>query len=258
MKNSQSRKAWSIDADAPLQSVLDSPECPPLLRQMLTGALSWQARNEMPVRRTLTAPRVAPQWTAALLALGATVTVGADDGPAEISLETLLQRRAKGKVSALHIPLLPPSPPKLGGAEARPPAILHVPHRLSPSPPKLGGTEGGQGGIRWGEAHVARTPADEPIVAAVAVVEVDDSTVHQARVALTGAWPEPARLAQAAAQLVGGPLDEEHIRAVAEAVEEEVAPRGDFRGSEEYRRAMAGVLTRRALAECLHQETEDE
>ena len=216
MKNSQAQKVWSIDANAPLQSVLDSPECPPLLRQTLTGALSWQARNETPVRRTLTAPRVAPQWAAALLALGATVTAEADDGPAEISLETLLQHRAEGKVSALHIP-------PIGGEK------------------------------RWGEAHVARTPADDPIVMAVAVVEVDDSTVHQARVALTGVWPEPVRLAKAAAQLMGGPLDEEHMRAVAEAVEEEVAPRGDFQGSEEYRRAMAGVLTRRALAGCLHQ-----
>ena len=55
---------------------------------------------------------------------------------------------------------------------------------------------------------------------------------------ITGAWPEPLRLAEAAARLVGGPLDAEHIQAVAEAVEEEVAPQGDFLGSAEYRRAM--------------------
>jgi CO/xanthine dehydrogenase FAD-binding subunit len=45
------------------------------------------------------------------------------------------------------------------------------------------------------------------------------------------------------------------IRAVATAVEDEVEPEGDFRGSEEYRRAMAGVLTRRALEQCLEKET---
>jgi CO/xanthine dehydrogenase FAD-binding subunit len=205
-------KAWSIDADAPLQSVFDDPECPPLLRQALTGALSWQTRNETPVRRALTSPRAALQWVAALLALGATITVEGDDGPTEMPLETLLQRRAEGKVSALHVRL---------------------------------------GEIRWGEARVARTPADDPIVAAVAGVETDGDLVRQARVVLTGVWPEPVRLAKAPARLISNPLDEAGIQAVAEAVEKEVAPTGDFRGSEEYRRAMAGVLARRALEQCL-------
>ncbi len=216
-------EVWSIVADAPLQSVLDSPECTPLLRQALTGALSWQARNGTPVRRALTSPRIALQWVAALLAMGATVTVEGGEEPAEVALETLLQRKTKGKVSALHVRTGLPS------------------------------ASGGPGGVRWGEARVARTPADEPIVAAVAVVEVDGDTVRQARVALTGVWPEPVRLAQAPSQLIGSPLDEERIRAVAEAVEEEAAPTGDFRGSEEYRQAMAGVLTRRALEQCLRQ-----
>jgi carbon-monoxide dehydrogenase medium subunit len=218
---------WSADADAPLQSVLDRPDTPPPLRQALTGVLSWQTRNETPVRRTLTAPRLAPQWAAALLALGATVIVEGDDGPMEVPVESVLQRQAKGVVSALHVEL---------------------------------------GSARWGEARVARTPADEPIVSAIAVVGMDNPSagsgqggvVRQARVALTGAWPEPARLAKAPARLVGGPLDAEHIQAVADRVAEEVAPRGDFLGSEEYRRAMAGVLTRRALEECLLQEVGDE
>ncbi|HUX76565.1 MAG TPA: hypothetical protein VMY40_08010 [Anaerolineae bacterium] len=223
---------WSVDADAPLQSVLDRPDTPPLLRQALTGVLSWQTRNETPVRRTLTSPRLAPQWAAALLALGATVTIEGDDGPAEVPLESLLQRQAEGLVSALHVEL---------------------------------------GSVRWGEARVARTPADEPIVSAVAVVDIDNPStsdprsasgqggvVRRARVALTGAWPEPARLAKAPARLVGGPLDAERIQAVADGVAEEVDPRGDFLGSEGYRRAMASVTTRRALEACLRQEVGDE
>ena len=74
--------------------------------------------------------------------------------------------------------------------------------------------------------------------------------------ALTGVWEVPVRLAKAPLALVGGPLDEDTIAAVAAAVEAEVAPQGDFLGSEEYRRAMANVLTRRALEQC--QEVEDE
>ena len=234
---------WSLDADAPLQSVLDRPDTPPLLRQALTGVLSWQTRNETPIRRTLTSPRLAPQWVAALLALGATVTVEGDDGPMDVPVESVLQRQAKGVVSALHVEL---------------------------------------GSVRWGEARVARTPADEPIISAIAVVGMDDPSassgqapsagqrgelvepsgqggiVRQAHVALAGAWPEPARLAKAPARLVGGPLDAERIQAVADRVAEEVDPRGDFLGSEEYRRAMAGVTTRRALEACLRQEVGDE
>ena len=213
MKDDQNRNAWSIDVEAPLQAVVEARECPPLLRQALTGVTSWQTRNETPVRRALAAPRIAPQWVASLLALGATLVVDGEEMPLAVG---------KGF----------PRPGK--GAGKPRPYVLKV----------------RAGGLRWGEAHVARTPADEPIVAAVAVVEMEGNVVQVARVALTGAWPEQARLAQAAAQLVGGPLDEERIRAVAAAVEQEVAPRGDFLGSREYRRAMAGVLTRRALEQC--------
>ena len=177
--------------------------------------LSWQTRSVKSVRAALKSPRLAPQWMAALLALGATVTVEGDAGPVEAPLEALLQRRVGGEVCALHVRVR---------------------------------------GLKWSEARVARTPADEPIVAAVAMVEMDGGLVRQARVALTGVWPDPVRLAQAPAQLVGGPFDEGRIQVVAEAVEKEVAPKGDFQGSEEYRRAMAGVLTRRALAGCLRQE----
>lgn len=219
---------WHIDAEATLQAVLDDAGSPALLRPMLTGAISWQVRNETPIQRALTLLSVAPQWVAALLALGATVTVARDAGPAEMTLEVLLRQRKRDIVTALHVPKV-----------AR---------------------------LRWGEAHVGRTPADDPIVAAVAGIEIADpatdsgsrGVVCQARVALTGVWPEPVRLAEAPAKLVGRPPDRASIRAVAEAVEKEVAPKGDFRGSQEYRRAMAGVLTRRALEQCLDQEVENE
>jgi CO/xanthine dehydrogenase FAD-binding subunit len=106
-----------------------------------------------------------------------------------------------------------------------------------------------------GEAYVARTPSDSPIVLAVAAVDISDGVISRARVALTGVWDEPVRLAEAPSNLVGGPLNQDTIAATAAAVEAEVSPQGDFRGSVEYRRAMAGVLTRRALERC--QEVQD-
>jgi CO/xanthine dehydrogenase FAD-binding subunit len=134
-------------------------------------------------------------------------------------VEAVLRREVEGDVTTLHVPL--------------------------------------DGGWRWGEARVARTPADDPIVAAVAAVRVNDDIVKEARVALSGAWSEAAKLAEAPAALVGDPLDEDRIREVAAAVEREITPQGDYLGSEEYRRAMAGVLTRRALEACLRQEASD-
>jgi len=215
MEKSKGRQAWSIDAEASLQAALDSTGCPEILRRALTGVLSWQARNETSVRRALSSPRIAPQWLAALYALGATVTVQGAGG----SVEMPLAEASASGVQALHV-----------GAE----------------------------GLRWGEARVARTPADPPIVAAVAGVRLENGVVQQARVALNGAWPEAVRLAQAADKLAGGPLDAPRIQAVADTIEKEVKPKGDYLGSAEYRRAMAGVLTRRALEACLQQEVGDE
>lgn len=214
-KAGQVQGVWRVEADAPLQAVYDAAECPPLFRRTLGGALSWQVRNETSVRRALASPRVAPRWLAALLALGATAMVEDSSGVStEVHLQVLLRREAAGKVVALHV-------------------------RTA--------------GLRWGEASVSRTPADEPIVSAVAAVELRGSTVEKARVALTGVWPEPVRLAEAPARLVGGPLETASIQAAAAALQLEVAPGGDFLGSEPYRRAMAGVVARRALEQCMQE-----
>ena len=204
---------WSIDAEATLQAVYDDPGCPPLLRQTLTGTLVWQDRLRRNVRRAVLSSGVAPLWSGALLVLRATATIEGDDGPTQVPVETLLAQKRAVNVTALHV-------------------------RTK--------------GLRWGEARVGRAPADDPIVAAVAAVEMDGDTVRQARVAITGAGP--LHLAEAPGQLVGGFLDEERIRAVAKKIEAEVTPEGDFRGSAEYRRAMAGVLARRALMQCLRGE----
>jgi CO/xanthine dehydrogenase FAD-binding subunit len=109
-------------------------------------------------------------------------------------------------------------------------------------------------GKRWGAARMARTLADDPIVAAAAGVAFQGNVVTAARLALVGVWSETVRLAQAAERLVGGTLDEAKIDAVAQAVMEEVAPAADYLGSEGYRREMAGVMSGRALRACLTEE----
>ena len=86
------------------------------------------------------------------------------------------------------------------------------------------------------------------LVGAAAVVETDGDACRRAAVAVTGAGSAPLRLPEVEARLAGGPLEEERVRAACEdagaAVE---APQDDHHGSADYRRAMAGVLARRAV-----------
>jgi CO/xanthine dehydrogenase FAD-binding subunit len=218
MNDRQADAFWTVDPDASLQSLLDDPDCPKLLSRVLKTVHSWQLRSETTVGRTLRASQLMPQWTAALLALGARVTVEDEDGAREVDLEALVQRQARGDVTALHVPQRADS--------------------------------------GWGEAHVARTPSDDPIVAAHAVVRADGGVVEEARITLTGVSSDPVWIAAASSPLVGQRLDDDQIAAVAAAVRDEVEPEGDYLGGADYRRAMAGVLTRRALEACVVSLTE--
>ena len=201
---------WTVDAEASLQAVLDDPGCPGLLSQVLTTVRSWQVRNETTVGRTLRASRLVPQWTAALVTLGARVAVEGQEE--DVGVTTLVRERIAGDVITLRVP---------------------------------------QHGDRcWGEAHVARTPSDDPIVAALAAIRSSDGTVEEARVTLTGVSSHPVWTVDAVDQLLGQALDSDRIMGVASAVTDEVEPEGDYLGSEAYRRAMAGVMTRRALEAC--------
>jgi len=97
-------------------------------------------------------------------------------------------------------------------------------------------------------ARVGRTPRDLAIVAAAAVVELENGVIRRVGLSLAGANPIPVCLVEIEKWLAG--------RAVSEALLDEAAARavlqanpvGDYRGSSEYRSAMAGVLARRALA----------
>lgn len=82
-------------------------------------------------------------------------------------------------------------------------------------------------------ARVARTPLDEAIVAIVAIQEMD-----VCRIAASGIG-EPFTLIEV--------QDGETLEQIVEKVLNAAHPFSDYRGSTEYRRAMAGVLTKRAM-----------
>ncbi|MGD0707341.1 MAG: FAD binding domain-containing protein [Anaerolineaceae bacterium] len=95
--------------------------------------------------------------------------------------------------------------------------------------------------------RVARTPRDQATVAIVARVEVEDHTAKTVHVAISGASPLPERMEPIEKLLTGKSLSPELLENAAANAQSWAHPAGDFRGSAEYRAAMAGTLLRRAL-----------
>jgi CO/xanthine dehydrogenase FAD-binding subunit len=99
----------------------------------------------------------------------------------------------------------------------------------------------------WALERVARTPRDEAIVAASAVVEVKDGRATRVSLAVAGANPQPRRIPLVEDLLTGKTFNEIALKEAADTVQEQAEPLGDFRGSQDYRRSMAGLVARRAL-----------
>jgi carbon-monoxide dehydrogenase medium subunit len=210
-----SEQSLIIDVHVTLQSVLNVPEIPELLKHNLRGWTPWQQRSGATIEQAILASDLAPQWIVALLAWGAHVGHATNDRHS-IPLADYMRSpgSSHGRPTQLLIPINPPD-------------------------------------RKWGEAFVGRTPSDQPIVLAIAVVDMDEVGVRLARVALTGVWREIARLAEAPQQLTGKPLTEKNILQVVEAIQNEVEPQNNWLGGAEYRRSMAGLMTRRAFKQCM-------
>jgi aerobic carbon-monoxide dehydrogenase medium subunit len=111
--------------------------------------------------------------------------------------------------------------------------------------PKLGQGEGAA-------YEKLRHPASRyAIVGVAAYVKLDGGKVASARIAVTGAGPKAARQADAEAAIVGGAGDEAAVAAASDKSGEGMDFLGDIHASEEYRRAMVKVYTRRALTKAL-------
>jgi len=73
-------------------------------------------------------------------------------------------------------------------------------------------------------------------------VALDDGVVRSCHLAMGGVAPIPARFDRSAACLLGHPVGEERVRAVLDALEDEIAPIDDVRGSALYKRLLARRL----------------
>jgi carbon-monoxide dehydrogenase medium subunit len=102
----------------------------------------------------------------------------------------------------------------------------------------------------WG-AHYAkfvRVAHQWPIVAVAATVKADGGTISEARVGLTNMGSTPLRARGVEEALAGATASEDGVREAAAKAADGTNPPSDLNGSAEYRRHLATVLTRRAVA----------
>lgn len=104
---------------------------------------------------------------------------------------------------------------------------------------------------KFGEAHVRRTPSDNPIISALASLTIENNIIKHAVLALYGVWDEGVQLSKVTSSLLGKTPTEDLITSVAHEVKSEVKPKDNYLASAFYRREMAEVLTKRALLQCL-------
>jgi len=85
------------------------------------------------------------------------------------------------------------------------------------------------------------------VVGATAVVTLAGGEIAEARVAITALAPTIRRVPAAEAALVGSVASQARTEQAARAAADAAVPISDVRASESYRRAMAAVITRRAI-----------
>ncbi|EAQ00238.1 molybdopterin dehydrogenase [Janibacter sp. HTCC2649] len=101
----------------------------------------------------------------------------------------------------------------------------------------------------WGARYekFVRVSHQWSIVAVAATVRVDGGSIAEARIGLTNMGSTPLRASAVEAALVGAAATDDAVRAACAAAAEGTNPPSDLNGTADYRRALAPILTRRAV-----------
>ncbi|MEL6149774.1 MAG: FAD binding domain-containing protein [Chloroflexota bacterium] len=216
----------SIGGAVKLQAVVDFPDVPVAFKRAITRTLPENIRNNTSVMETLLVDRPPMEWTAVLTAYDTTVTFMTPD-------------EEQSQFSLTETTLVAGEP----GHNLRYGLITNV---FIPDVPE---------GVAIGSAFISRTPASDPIVNAAVTVYMDTATntVHAAMAAVGGVKSLPPMDMLSLGELYRQPLTPQNIAQVAEAVTHVVKPMSNYLGSAAYRKAMAGVVVRRALEDAAAQ-----
>lgn len=100
-------------------------------------------------------------------------------------------------------------------------------------------------------SKLKRKTGDFATAAAAVMLRMDAGKVAQVRIALTNVAPTALRAEAAEAALLGKALDDAGLKAAAKLAMDACDPVADQRGDADYKRAMCGEMTRRALQAAL-------
>jgi CO/xanthine dehydrogenase FAD-binding subunit len=105
----------------------------------------------------------------------------------------------------------------------------------------------------WSVLEISRRHGDFAIAGIVAglALEPNRQVIRQARLVYFGVGPTPIRVKAAEDALIGQAAAEPAFEAAAQSAKQGIDPSNDIHASEEYRRAVAATLTKRALRAAL-------
>ncbi|MBL8232764.1 MAG: xanthine dehydrogenase family protein subunit M [Bryobacterales bacterium] len=129
------------------------------------------------------------------------------------------------------------------GRNALSPSELLISIRIPAMPPHSGAHY-----LRF----IPRNEMDIAVVGAGASLTLSGGLIHSARIALGAVAPTPVLASDAAASLAGREAGAEALEHAATLAKHAANPISDMRGTAEYRRHLAYVLTRRALEHALN------
>lgn len=191
---------------------------------LMVEALRWvghpQIRNRGTVGGSLAHADPSAELPAVAAALGATFVVAGSDGERILSSQAFFRGYLSTAIEATEVL-----------TEVRFPEMT-----------------AGQGGAF---VEVARRHGDFALVGAAAVVRLAETgagRLRDVRLVFTGVGPTPIRIAEAEAALEGQAPDDAVLADIARLVADRLEPESDIQASAAYRKHVAGVLARRALA----------
>ncbi|HEY0218611.1 MAG TPA: xanthine dehydrogenase family protein subunit M [Afipia sp.] len=104
-------------------------------------------------------------------------------------------------------------------------------------------------GSGWAFEEFARRHGDYALASVAVTMERRGDAASNVRLALMGVGETPIRMPQVEVMLEGQPIDDKLLDEAVAVLREQIMPNSDLNASSDYRRHLAGALSRRALSD---------